>query len=79
MDAAAILGVPQGCTDAHTLHQAYTKQSLRCHPDRGGTAEAQQQVAQAYELMKKQAYQDRWGTSSSAYGSSSTPQKQITN
>eukprot|EP00931_Biecheleriopsis_adriatica_P003189 TRINITY_DN104545_c0_g1_i1.p1 TRINITY_DN104545_c0_g1~~TRINITY_DN104545_c0_g1_i1.p1 ORF type:complete len:101 (-),score=25.96 TRINITY_DN104545_c0_g1_i1:108-380(-) len=64
----AILGVRSDADEA-TLKAAYKEMSLKHHPDHeGGSAEAFQRVATAYEVLSKHAHEERWGTSSSAYG-----------
>ena len=77
---SAVLGVPPGA-DADRLKVAYRTQSLRYHPDQpGGSADMFQRVAMAYDALSKQLHDERWATSSSAYGAhaSVTPVKALT-
>mmetsp|Transcript_49364 Transcript_49364/g.139792 ORF Transcript_49364/g.139792 Transcript_49364/m.139792 type:complete len:94 (-) Transcript_49364:1148-1429(-) len=62
-----VLNVPFGA-DSELLKAAYKKQSLKAHPDQGGSEAAFQRVAEAYEALTQAAHEERWGTSSSAYG-----------
>ena len=66
-DCQRLLRVRDGC-DGQALKAAYKAASLRAHPDNGGSAEAFQHVATAYEILTKHQYEERWGTSNGSYG-----------
>ena len=79
VDPYAVLGVRRGANE-NELKAAYKLQSVKCHPDAvGGSQEAFQLLQAAYEEVKRRAYEEQWGTSSSAIGSGiAAPLKQIT-
>lgn len=52
MDPYKILGVKPGASQDE-IKQAYRKQAIKLHPDKGGTAEAFVQLNSSYEYLKK--------------------------
>eukprot|EP00429_Kryptoperidinium_foliaceum_P112001 CAMPEP_0176297402 /NCGR_PEP_ID=MMETSP0121_2-20121125/58703_1 /TAXON_ID=160619 /ORGANISM="Kryptoperidinium foliaceum, Strain CCMP 1326" /LENGTH=87 /DNA_ID=CAMNT_0017638589 /DNA_START=18 /DNA_END=277 /DNA_ORIENTATION=- len=64
----SVLGVQRGCTDIAALKAAFKAASLKAHPDQGGSDAEFQRVSDAYAALSKHCHDERWGTSSSAYG-----------
>ena len=64
MNPYKILEVDKSTTDRE-IKQAYRRKSRECHPDRGGSDEAMQEVNRAYEVLsdpEKRAEYDQTGT-----------------
>ncbi|KAJ8598576.1 hypothetical protein CTAYLR_001695 [Chrysophaeum taylorii] len=53
-EAAKVLGVDRECS-LDDLQKAYRRESLKAHPDRGGTTEAFARVADAFQAMQRVA------------------------
>lgn len=71
-----LLGVPIDATQAD-IHKAYKRKAKKAHPDAGGTAEAFQKLAQAYEILgdeKRRAQYDKSGFTGEAQPDNSLTQ-----
>ena len=66
--AEEILGVRRDSSEK-ALKAAYKAVAQQRHPDHGGAEEAFQAVQNAFDVLCQHQHAERWGTSSSVYGS----------